>query len=170
MKIRYLYIFAFITAVILISSCNKDKVEIKKEFTYENQTYVLDKGYIEDFGKNDNESYDFDVFLFSEGIVVKEMEPTGKGHAIYFDLNSPISTGLAKGKYTYNSERDAFNYTNAGAILNADISSETGEEIDVMSGDINISFNDDKTILKFNLKTTDNKSLIGEFEGILQKF
>ena len=153
---------------ILISSCKKDEKN-KNEFKFDGSTITLDKGFIEDYGENFDGSYDFDVWLFSENINFVDDELTGSGDGIYLDLNTADQTGLEEGTYIWSEDRAKFTIVDGGAILNADILMETGEEIIFTNGSVDISFDGDKTVLEFDMITEGNKTLTGKFKGVLEK-
>lgn len=168
---KNLTLLTLLSMLLFLSSCKKDDEGPSNTFTFDGNTITLANGYITNYGNNGNDSYDFDVLLTSETIIYDQTteEFTGNGDILYLDLNSSLSTGLEVGNYIYNEEREAFTLVDAEAILNANLEQESGTEITLVGGSVEVSFDGDETILKFDLTSEENKNLKGEFKGILKK-
>ncbi|MFB0903933.1 MAG: hypothetical protein QMB11_06105, partial [Nonlabens sp.] len=85
------------------TSCDNDDdavpVAIVNEFTYQGTAYNLSQGILQDYGDNGNGSYDFDIILFSDDFTIDLVndEITGRGDAVYLDLNSDNMADLSDG-------------------------------------------------------------------------
>jgi len=89
-------------------------------------------GILEDYGENDNGSFDWDVELFGSEVNV------------YLDLNTNSADGLVEGTYTYSNVREAFTFVDGEIEFNDESASydleESTIEIDVDGDTISIEF------------------------------
>tara|TARA_Y100000385_G_scaffold204756_1_gene212121 strand:+ start:92 stop:637 length:546 start_codon:yes stop_codon:yes gene_type:complete len=170
----HFFIITLLLSVFLLNSCDKDNVSNTSSsptnyFSYDGRNYNLDIGYIEDYGDNENGSYNFGVTLVPEGIEwdFNEDELTGTGDgSIYLDLNTSSEDGLVSGKYNFSSDRETFTLV-YGAIaigLELGLGAEEIEIVDkVVAGEVDVSFSGSNTILEFDLTTSTNKKAKGRF-------
>ena len=75
-----------------------------------------------EYGKNEDGSYDWDVALLGEGLIVNNEELDGSGASLLLDLNTNNADGLAAGTYTFspNYEREEFTWVDIEACQNAE--------------------------------------------------
>jgi len=171
-QIGYLTMFGLLSFMLLISACKKDKEESNlNQFTLNEESYDLAKGFLVEYGENSNGSYDWDVTLTSSSISYSESlgDFTGQGDAIYMDLNTSSATGLVAGTYNYSTIRDAFTFVVALAATDAIISSGTGTFVDLTAGTIDVSVNGNETTFDLDLRTSTGETLTGNFTGTLEE-
>lgn len=168
MKNFKLALLLLLISFIAFNSCEKDS-KPKNHFKYDGKTYLLDKGFIEEWGSNGNGSYDFDVYLASSSINYSAVDEefSGVGHAVYLDLNTSSEYGLVNGTYTYSSERNVFTFVDSGVAIDADFDNETGTFLDMVGGTIDITITNGEVLIEFDLTTTANKTITGRFKGFL---
>ena len=170
MKLNYLTIISLMLSVFILNSCEKDSVSRTSSgssnyFSYDGQRYNLDNGYIEDYGDNENGSYDFDVFLVSDSIQYSIDDGfNGVGELLYLDLNTSSINGLVSGTYNFSSDRDTFTLVDGLIGIKMDISLDEGEELaEIIAGEVIVSISENNTVLDFDLTTTTNKRITGRF-------
>ena len=170
-KGHYLTI-SIILSVFLLSSCEKDDVRTSSGsgssnyFLYDGQRYNIDKGFIENYGDNENGSYDFDVFLISDSIdySIPDEDFTGVGDIIYLDLNTSSEDGLVDGTYKFSTDRDTFTLVDGLVGIKMDINTEEGEElVQIVAGEVDVSVSGSNTVIDFDLTTSTNKKVTGKF-------
>ena len=166
------FLSLIVTLVLGINSCKKDEDSTPDNyFQYENTKYELNAGYLEYYGSNLNDSYDYDVFLVSSGIQWSQSEEDfmGTGNLVYLDLNTSSEAGLINGTYTYSSEREAFTFVDGQAAIDIDLSSLlSGTYLEISGGTIEIKVEDGVVTLDFDLTTSTNKTVTGHYKGTLQ--
>lgn len=171
MKKNHFLIIGLILSVFIFNSCDKDTVSRTSSgssnfFLYDGKTYNLDKGFIENYGDNENASYDFDVFLVSDNIdySIPDEDYIGVGEIVYLDLNTSSDNGLVNGKYNFSSDRDTFTLVDGLIGIKMDISTEEGEELlEIVAGEVDVSVSESNTVLDFDLTTSTNKRVTGKF-------
>ena len=171
MKNNQFFIIGVILSAFIFNSCDKDTVSRTSSgssnyFLYDGKTYNLDKGFIENYGDNENGSYDFDVFLVSESIdySIPDEDYIGLGEVVYLDLNTSSENGLVNGKYNFSSDRDTFTLVDGLIGIKIDIITEEGEElVEIVAGEVDVSVSENNTVLDFDLTTRTNKRVTGKF-------
>ena len=171
MKKGHFLTVSLILSVFLLSSCEKDNVSRTSSgssnyFSYDGQKYNLDKGFIENYGDNENGSYDFDVFLVSDSIDYSfpDQDYKGVGEIVYLDLNTSSENGLVSGKYNFSSDRDTFTLVDGLIGIKMDINTEEGEElVEIVAGEVDVSVSGSNTVIDFDLTTSTNKKVTGKF-------
>ena len=75
-----------------------------------------------EYGENEDGSYDWDVVLLGEGLIVNNEELDGSGATLYLDLNTNNADGLTPGTYTFspNYEREEFTWVAIEGCQNSD--------------------------------------------------
>lgn len=166
--LKFLPLIVLLVAAFSMTSCNKDDDSGTSEnsFTFDGTTYTFARGYIEDFGSNGNGSFDWDVFLVSDGITLNSGFLTGVGDLVYIDLNTSSETGLVSGTYTFNTQRDAFTFVDGTIGIGFDLSTQSGTTAEITGGTVDIDANGNNVTIDFNLDTVSG-SLSGNFSGNL---
>lgn len=170
MKNLFFTLLALI-AFTTVFSCKKDKNEPNSyEFSYDGNKYKLTSGFLTEYGTNGNGSYDWDVYLTSDGIAKEGFRDlTGKGDFIFLDLNSSSSTGLTTGTYTWSTFRDASTITTGFIGLDYDVDNPNGVPlIPATDGTVTIDINGTETTITFSLIMDSGKTVSGEWKGMLQ--
>jgi len=75
-----------------------------------------------EYGENEDGSYDWDVVLLGEGLIVNNQDLDGSGATLYLDLNTNNADGLRAGTYTFspNYEREEFTWVAIEGCQNSD--------------------------------------------------
>ena len=167
----FLTLLIAFSLITLGSACNKDDDDAMPSnvLIIDGNTYNLAKGFIEDFGDNGNGSFDFDITLTSSEISAASGFLVGTGDAIYMDLNTNNMNGLVAGTYNYTALRDAFTMVEGNTFEDFDFSNIAGTFGSISSGSVTVSLNGNETRFEWDFMTTDNKSVTGNFQGILQE-
>ncbi|MDP5078062.1 MAG: hypothetical protein NWQ19_08205 [Nonlabens sp.] len=169
-------ILLFVFAAITLISCDKDDdngaAVVANEFTYQGVTYPLTKGILESFGENENGSFDFDISLFSDGIIldVPNETVTGSGQAVYLDLNSNSMNGLVNGTYNFAIERDAFTIVDGFVATEIDVATQTFVAAQVTAGNVVLTINNGQYTILFNLQDAAGEDIVGSYQGTLTVF
>lgn len=169
-KFSLLSFILLMTIAVILPSCNKDDDgdSSTSSFTLDGTTYTLSKGFIADFGDNLNGSYDFDIFLTSDGISRGGLGLTGMGDYVYIDLNTGLETGLEAGTYTFSTDREAFTFVDSDVYTNYDLTNFTGDVTDVTGGTVEIELNGSDVTITFNLEIAGGSTVTGTYEGSLE--
>lgn len=166
---------AFIAITTLATtSCSDDDdaapAVVPSQFTYDGVTYQLDKGFIDEFGDNGNGTFDFDIFLFTEGLTIDPAtaDVSGTGQAVYLDLNSDSMTGLSDGTYLFAMDREAFTIVpNTGVLINLDTAAQTGTLVPAVGGDVILSKEGNIYELEYTLVDASGLEVVGSYRGEL---
>ena len=75
-----------------------------------------------EYGENEDGSYDWDVVLLGEGLIVNNEELDGSGATLFLDLNTNNADGLTPGTYNFspNYEREEFTWVAIEGCQNSD--------------------------------------------------
>ena len=75
-----------------------------------------------EYGENEDGSYDWDVVLLGEGLIVDNEELDGSGATLFLDLNTNNADGLTPGTYNFspNYEREEFTWVAIEGCQNSD--------------------------------------------------
>lgn len=165
----------FILLVLSIFSCKKEET-IVNYFEYEQIKYEIDEGIIESYGKINPEDpgYNYDISLFSTGIVFNSLEGSfsGSGNIIVLQMYSNLESNFSLGTYTFDSSGDknpfTFDLGRFGLFVNMD--EQSGTIILVNSGSIVISKDEDSWSFTFNCSTLAGNTITGSFSGSLDPY
>ncbi|MGB1242498.1 MAG: hypothetical protein ACPG49_08255 [Chitinophagales bacterium] len=157
--------------IALSPSCKKDDASPnnQNQFTLNEESFEISKGFIEEYGSNGNDSYDFDVSLVSSDINYNQTEGdfSGTGNVIYLDLNTSSENGLVSGTYNYSDDRDTFTLVAAAVATNYDTENETGSNFAVTGGSVDVDVDGSNVSFEFNLTISNNATVTGSFKGSL---
>lgn len=162
-----------ITAFTVFSGCSKDDDDpvttIDNEFTYDGTTYDLAKGFINNFGRNLNDTYDFDVFLTTAGITKNGTRFAGEGSYVYLDLNIDSSEGLKAGTYIWANSRINFSLVPGTVVaIDHNFTTNAGTNIQATDGTVDVAIEGMETTITFTLTLSDGKTVSGEWKGVLE--
>ena len=172
MKNLFFALFA-IFAFTVFSGCEKDEEPaepmIQNEFTYDGTSTELAKGFLNNFGRNLNNTYDWDIFLTTEGISKNGSRFAGEGSYLYLDVNTDSADGLVAGTYNWANTRENFTVV-PGTVLSIDhnFSTQAGTTVRATGGTVEIAIDGMETTITFNLTMENGKTVTGEWEGILE--
>jgi hypothetical protein len=153
------------------TSCDNDDdavpVAIVNEFTYQGTAYNLSQGILQDYGDNGNGSYDFDIILFSDDFTIDLIndEITGRGDAVYLDLNSDNMADLSDGTYVFDINRDAF----VIILLDYDPQAPYGTAVEASSGEVILTKSGVEYTISFDLSAPNGDAIIGQYKGTLSR-
>lgn len=153
-------------------SCSEsveDGPQILNEMEVNGQTYALGGGILVDWKEVNNGSADYDLVLYSEGIVInQEGQPENAGSFILFDLNSYSANGFEGGTFTFDNERKPG--TISGAFLVTDFNGDpnsTPNAIYLASGTVDVTLNGAVYTVNFTATTIDGAAVSGTYIGEL---
>ena len=164
------YLVLFTLLISLFSCSEDDPPPPQNYFNLDGTQYTVAKGYIQPWGENSNGSYDFDIWLVSSGInySTSSGEFFGIGELVYIDLNTSSANGLVNGTYNYSSYRDAFTFTDGIIGIQIDAANQTGDEVvEIVGGSIVVKVTGNDVTLDFDLTTSKNTNVKGNFTGSL---
>jgi hypothetical protein len=168
-----------ITLVIMLGivtiSCNKDDEEpnpVKSNtFTIDGTEYSLSAGFTEEYGGDATTGYNFDLIVHSSGLTATADGVTGQGEALYFELWSTSSTGLAAGTYTAAISEVPNTFTIGEAYINLNASTFSSDEYyEVTAGSVSISISGSTYTINFDLTLEGGKKLTGNYTGTLAAY
>ncbi|MCE7990321.1 MAG: hypothetical protein HEP71_00015 [Roseivirga sp.] len=168
----YRPLMALAIGLSIFLSCSKsveDGPQILSEMEINGQTYGLGGGILIDWEEVNNGSADYDLVLYSEGIVInQEGQPENAGSFILFDLNSYAPASFEGGTFTFSNERQPG--TISGAFLVTDYSGDPNSipnAIYIASGNVDVTLNGGLYTVNFTLTTIDGDAVSGTYIGEL---
>jgi len=173
---------SFLLFVVVCSSllgCKKDEeVAPKNSFSYNGKDFDLSKVIMIDYGlAGPGLGYNIDLLLLPTGITVNELAgnigtTTGKGDFLYFEIFSAVKDVLADGEYIFDPKEtfkgNTFDY--ATAVFNADYTTNTGEQVEVTTGKLNVKKEGNVYILSFDCEISGGKKLTGFYKGPIKYY
>ncbi|WP_421765566.1 hypothetical protein [Ekhidna sp.] len=139
-------------------------------FTFNGESYALTHAYKEDFGVNENGSFDVDITLTSKPVDFNSGTFNDLTF-VYLDLNTSMQNVLEAGTYTYGLERDEFVMVDGIVGVNVNVDNEgnitSGTSFEVTGGTVTVSVESDTYSISFTLTGNDNERATGSFTGIL---
>jgi hypothetical protein len=150
------------------SSCKKDEDAVRENsFSYNGENFSITNGFFKDYGANDAESADFDIY-FTSGITKDGSSLTGTGDIVYLDLNSPNLDEIASGTYTWTDGARAANTIVSGYVgMDYDYDLESGTNYDLVGGTVKISVSDSNYEIEYTLELTNGETVTGYYNGSL---
>lgn len=125
-------------------------IEYANEIRYEGNHFPLTKAYLGYFGDwGDNDAYNFDLSLTSDGIITTQDETSGQGEMVILEMWSASPQILLPGSYVYSLVDMAQSITYGGLAFNFDAAAETGDFYEIVGGTVfveNIGLNSRFTI------------------------
>lgn len=159
---------SILTILFIFVSCDPDLKSSSQgngTFVYKGVTYSLSQGILEDYGSNENGSYDWDITLFSSGFNISN--ETGEGEYIYMDLNSP-EVSLVPGIYNWNDTRVANSLVYGELEIGYDAATGYSQDYSsVNGGTVNITAVGSEYILNFTLYLYNGETVTGSYSGPL---
>lgn len=161
-------LFVFI-AVTLLVSCKKDEDNGPvNNIKYNNVTYELGKGYLENYGIINDDLYSFDLWLVSDEILVTESNISGVGNIIYVGFISSSATDLAAGTYTFSaSQSSAFSFYFGFVGLDYDVANQNGTQLSLVGGTIVVAKSGAEYEITLNGVLVSGKSVTAYYKGTL---
>lgn len=179
MKIERKILTITLLSLIIFAGCKKEsKVNTSDNYIkYNNQTYQIDKGVIENWGKGDfDEGYNIDLTLFSDGLTPVEIggmitSASGNGHVIYFEMFTNSSTQLDNGTYDYDWSYEAGTFDYGWILINYNGDLDDAEiDQDIEDGTVTINKSGDTYEITINCTDEDGKSVTGYYKGTLKYY
>ena len=127
---------------------------------------------LENYGENEDGSYDWDVYLLGDGITINSSTPVGQGATIYLDLNTNSADGLVAGTYTYANERAPFTWVFADACASFNTSNFNcaSGSYNASAGTVVISGSGNNTTIEVNLTDASGVSITASYTGGFSSF
>jgi len=175
--------FRFKTLIILIISlpvfiigCKKDD-KVGNEFTFNNKSYALAYGALEDFGQSSHvpPTYEFNIVFATKGITYNSSEGDyiGTGSFIELNLYSKSPNDIDPGTYAFDgfASKDSLTFDSGSVGINFNLT--TGEPdtafYEIETGVINVAKRGNSYVLDFSLYIDGNKEVKGYYLGALEK-
>jgi len=137
--------------------------------SYLGKNYMIEKGLFEDYGINDG-VYNYQVYLFSDGVNIDNETGYGNVIAIYFYGNTkPIQTGTIP---YYEIDADPVPTFEAEVALDYNLDTNTGIRISSFTGgELTITKTSDNNYsIQFNCVTEEQETLSGQYTGTISEF
>ncbi len=139
----------------------------ENSFTYDGENFAIDQGLLLYFGIY-NDAHDFDLIFHCEGISFDGQSFSGRGDALDFLIYSDSGAGLSPGTYNYGDQDEPFYFVEAEMLLDYDIASDSGTEIWIEGGSLEVDRSGNVYTIDFNVTAEDGKPVRGSFEGPIQ--
>ena len=177
MKNLFLVTAGLFAITFLSVQCDNDDDTKQSSIRYNNQTYNLTKGILENYGNIRGTGFNLDLTLLSAGLVVHETNNmvdsiSGMGNGINFEMFSANQSALNVGDYTYDADSTGnpgtFDFGNF--ILNFNIATEQGIILDLTEGIVSVTRSGAEYELTFNCTASDGRAITGYYKGPLTKY
>lgn len=181
-SIIHLWLMLFtIAAATLVYSCKDDSGGSNDQqpnasgiINFDDLSFTVTQGIIEEYGEFGENSYNFDITLFTENLTYdwNINDFRGEGSLIYFEAFTSDSTELAEGSYTFKlGGKDPFDIAD-GLILYKyiPVADSVVREKHIVSGGFTLKKYGDEYHIQIDCKTEDGNNINGEYKGSLQRF
>ncbi len=165
-------IMAIAIGLSIFLSCSEsveDGPQILSEMEVNGQTYALGGGILVDWQEVNNGAADYDLVLYSEGIVInQEGQPENAGAFILFDINSYSASGFEGGTFTFDTERKPGAISGGYVVTDYDGNpNATPNAIYIASGTVSVNLNGGSYNVSFSATTLDGGAINGNYVGEL---
>ena len=101
---------------------NDDNGSSSNSMNLDGEEFDISAAVLIEYGENEDGSYDWDVVLLGEGLIVDNEELDGSGATLFLDLNTNNADGLTPGTYNFspNYEREEFTWVAIEGCQNSD--------------------------------------------------
>ena len=171
MKNFKIVIIAFAVSIVGLSCSsdddNNNNNSSNNVMSIAGETFDIASAGLENYGENADGSFDWDVYLFGDGITIDNSTPVGQGAYIYLDLNTNNADGLVAGTYTFAQDRAPFTWVYADACTNFNISNfncASGSYY-ASTGTVVISGSGSSTSVEVNLQDSAGASITASYTG-----
>ena len=179
--IKFTKIILLVTMLGVVTiSCKKDGEDPTPQktnaFTIDGTEYSLSAGFTEEYGGSETTGYNFDLTVHSSGLTLldylgNEVNLTGQGEELYFELWSTSATGLTSGTYTVSTNEAPNTITYSEIYINLNASNGTADAgYEATSGSVTINVNASAYNINFDLTLSGNKKLTGNYTGALTEY
>ena len=120
-----------------------------------------------EYGENEDGSYDWDVVLLGEGLIVDNEELDGSGATLFLDLNTNNADGLTPGTYNFspNYEREEFTWVAIEGCQNSDgLDCQSGYS-QGQDGTVVITGSGSNTTIEVIVTDTDGDNISANYTG-----
>lgn len=180
-KLVKLFCALFLASSMFISCDKDDDDNEKNHFTSGGKEYALTQGAFENYGLTDtadyeHDGYNLDLFLFSDGFTIStdsdgEMDVTGTGQYLYFELFTSKGSEFDSREYTFNDSVPypvgTFDYGEFNLNYSEDIDDN---EIEITSGKVTISKDGDMYSISIDCVDENKNAVTGFYKGSLKYF
>lgn len=170
MKNFKIAVIAFVVGMVAISCSSDDdnnKTSSNNVMNIAGVEYDISAAGLENYGENADGSFDWDVYLFGDGITINNSTPVGQGAYIYLDLNTNSADGLVPGTYTFAQDRAPFTWVYADACTNFNTSNFNcaSGSYNASTGTVVISGSGSSTSVEVNLQDSAGASITASYTG-----
>ena len=178
MKNLFKPLIAVLVISLFIAGCKKDKEEetVKNYFNYNGSEYILSQGFLENYGKYEDEGYNIDLTLLSSDFTIHEGSGdidsiSGKGDILLFEIYTSLPNKLDVKDYIYDAaETGAAGTFDWGIIgMDLDMATATGTAFEITAGKVSITSNGSTYEITINC-TANGKNITGYYKGSLKYY
>ena len=178
MKNLFKPLIAVLVISLFIAGCKKDKKEetVKNYFNYNGSEYILSQGFLENYGKYEDEGYNIDLTLLSSDFTIHEGSGdidsiSGKGDILLFEIYTSLPNKLDVRDYIYDAtESGAAGTFDWGVIgMDLNIMTETGAAYEITAGKVSVTSNGSAYEITINC-TANGKTITGYYKGSLKYY
>ncbi len=172
---KWTLLLALLITPFFFAACSDDDDDnnngMSNHFSYDGDTYSLAGGIMINYGQLwDDEAYNMDLFLHSDGLEFDPTVPrfTGTGDGVGIDFFSPEEDELVPGTYTFDPDDTAEPFTFGSMtdmVLDFDASTEEGTILDIVGGTVEVSRSGSNYQISFDLVAEDGNEVTGYFSG-----
>ena len=183
MKNRLLLTLFLVGILLAANSCESDDPSPEKKsnpfeievgwngFVMDGGEYETPNAIIEEWGKTDSMSADYDISFTDGSFNSSVREVTGHTILVYFDVNSPSLSELSTGEYYFDNS-DPARLPNKIGEAYIMISSETSViKYPIIEGTVEVSAQDGYFLIEYLLKSVKDQKIVdvaGQYTGVFQ--
>jgi len=130
--------------------------------------FEISTAFLQGYGESDVDgSYDWDVYLFGEGLTVNNQDLDGSGAYLYLDLNTNNPDGLRAGTYTYspNNEREVFTWVDIEACQNSEGDNCQSGFVSPENGTVVITGSGSNTTIEVTVTDNNGATITANYTG-----
>lgn len=171
---------------LLFTSCDKEDEGPENYFTVGQETYEISYGLLENWGRQvddlngqdwNYEGYNLDLTFCTEGLGLREgeyeMEHTGTGQMLYFEILNANGTSLENGTYYFDEDSDpskvkTFDYASYSNYYDEDV--EDNDWIWITAGKITVKKSGSQYEIEVDCTDEYDNKVTGVFKGNLDYY
>lgn len=158
---------------IVLMGCDDDDDKLPENYIQiQGKTYELAGGAIINFGQDEwHKGFNTDLAFFSKGLAVDdEMELTGKGEIVFFEMFSTQGSVLNNNQYVFSEEKPYEIGTISSGEYYYYIENSEEEEVihEITRGIVSVAVIGDKYTITINCEGSDKEKITGQYIGKLQ--
>jgi len=178
MKTLFNSFIAVLLISLFVAGCKKDEDKtVKNYFNYDGTEFKLSQGFLENYGKYDNQGYNLDLTLLSSSFVVHESNGeidslSGTGDGINFEIYTSLPGKLDVKDYVYDATESGadgtFDY--GSVVMNYNTTTELGSLFYITGGKVSVTSNGSEYEISLNCTVSSGKTITGYYKGSLKYY